>query len=250
VPAGEQERVRRHVQKRVEQSGLEVTISEQRRRTDAVALDEDDHPVRNKDGELVFWPSGHGALLDNLNELKGDIVFIRTIDNVLPDSLKPLIHYYKQIIGGLLIKTQEEAHARCDNRPVRVCAMVRHNGLPGGGPFWVADSDGRESLQIVEPAQVDRNSEKQKQIWESSEYFNPADLVCAVRDDHGKSINLLDYQNPDAYFISHKLYNNHRIKVLERPGLWNGGMARWNTIFVEVPKETLRPVKNIMDLLT
>ena len=128
--------------------------------------------------------------------------------------------------------------------------MVRHEGEPGGGPFWVENQDGTESLQIVESAQIDSASETQRTIWESSEYFNPADMVCGVRDPRGRPYDLSGYVDGSAGFVSYKQYKTKRIRILERPGLWNGGMAFWNTVFVEVPKSTLHPVKNVMDLLS
>jgi hypothetical protein len=139
-------------------------------------------------------------------------------------------------------------HLLC--RPLRVCAMVRHDGEPGGGPFWVEREDGTESLQIVETAQVDRSSISQCEIWNSSIYFNPADIVCGVRDPEGRQYDLLNYVDRSAGFVSHKHYKTKPVRILERPGLWNGGMAFWNSVFVEVPKATLHPVKNVMDLLS
>jgi len=245
---------------------------------------------------MLLRASGHGALLGNLAALKGDIVFIRTIDNVLPDRLKRAVCYFKDVLGGLLVEVQErvfealsalssgpagdeiladirqmvesdlsirlprsyaeatpaaktETLCRVLNRPLRVCAMVPHEGEPGGGPFWVEDPEGSESLQIVEAAQVDMDSPEQRDIWQSSGYFNPADIVCGLRDFRGKPFNLAGYRDPEAWFVSTKSFGDRQVRVLELPGLWNGGMAFWNTVFLEVPKATLHPVKSVMDLL-
>lgn len=301
VTPGEEARVQRHLSAAAVRCAdaatrYLVTISTQHRATDTVAVGTDGAPVRDRHGRILLWPSGHGALLKNLNELRGDIIFIRTIDNILPDRLKSTVVFFKQVLGGLLVTLQERvfdalealesaaadesglreleqwvqtalnrrfpegfqhtapaARARtlCQmlNRPLRVCAMVKHEGEPGGGPFWVVDRYGQESLQIVEAAQVDMSCRTQREIWESSEYFNPADIVCGVRDRHGEPFDLSGYADAGACFISSKQHEHSTIRVLERPGLWNGSMAHWNTVFVEVPKATLNPVKNVLDLL-
>jgi hypothetical protein len=127
--------------------------------------------------------------------------------------------------------------------------MVRNQGEPGGGPFWVKRPDGNESLQIVESAQVDFNNEEQARIWKASTHFNPVDLVCGLRDYQGKPFDLDRYVDNDAVIISKKSFRGKTLKALELPGLWNGGMARWNTIFVEVPLAIFNPVKVVTDLL-
>lgn len=134
-------------------------------------------------------------------------------------------------------------------RPVRVCGVVRNLGEPGGGPFFVRDRDGSVSKQIVESAQVDMSSPAQKAVWESSTHFNPVDIVCGLRDYRGQRYDLREYVDPEAAFISVKSRDGRELKALELPGLWNGAMARWNTVFVEVPLVTFNPVKTIFDLL-
>jgi hypothetical protein len=272
-------------------------VSVQDRATDAVALESDGSLARDEEGRILLWPAGHGTLIGNLNDMQGDLVFVRTIDNVLPDRLKGTVVFFKRVLGGLLAELQERVFeavgalrsGACTatdlrfveewgrevlslrlpsgyrdwryaervallinslNRPMRVCAMVKHEGEPGGGPFWVEGPGGTESLQIVEAAQVDMSAELQRRVWESSTYFNPADMVCGVRDFQGRPFDLHSFVDRNAGFISSKQYKARRVRVLERPGLWNGSMAFWNTVFVEVPKETLHPVKNVMDLLS
>ncbi len=274
----------------------EIGFSIQNPSTDTIAVDLDNRPFRDKDGRLVFRPGGHGALLENLNRLKGDIVFIKNIDNVAPDWLKPQTYLYKKVLGGYLVELQkaifgylerlmsgdvtdalinemfEFARSRLCivppdvmekglreekirfllskfNRPLRVCGMVRNQGEPGGGPFWVEDENGELSLQIVESSQVDFSSSVQRSIWESSTHFNPVDIVCGVRDYMGNPFDLTRFVNPNTGFISIKSKDGVRIKALELPGLWNGSMAYWNTVFVEVPLTTFSPVKTVLDLL-
>jgi hypothetical protein len=252
-------------------------------------------PFRDRSGKIVFRPGGHGALLKNLNAIDGDIIFIKNIDNVVHDRLKDITVLHKKILGGYLVRLQDEifhhlkllAKKRVDdellsrvirfcteelflffpdgfwndtlsgkkeyifrmlNRPVRVCGMVKNEGEPGGGPFWV-EEDGTRSLQIVEQNQLDLNSEEQKDIWKSSTHFNPVDLVCGVRNYQGEKFDLNSYVNMDAVFLSKKSHEEGELKALELPGLWNGSMAFWNTVFMEVPLETFNPVKTIDDLL-
>ena len=276
---------------------FDISYSFQKPSTDTIAVDLNNTPVRDAAGKLVFRPGGHGALLENLNDLQGDIVFIKNIDNVVPDRLKSPTYHYKMVLGGYLIHLQNRvfqylhtldegvppesalaeifAFAREElyldvpgdirkktspsqqrdflltllNRPIRVCGMVKNEGEPGGGPFWVASETNSLSLQIVESAQVDMNSEEQRHIWESSTHFNPVDLVCGVRDYCGKPFHLPDFTDPRSGFITIKSLNGKDIKALELPGLWNGAMANWITVFVEVPIITFNPVKTIFDLL-
>lgn len=294
-------RIQEHVAKAVSRynaSGIrhEVTYSLQKPSTDTIAVDMDNAPFRNSDGELLFRPGGHGALLENLNDLQGDIVFIKNIDNVVPDRLKEDTTTWKKALGGCLIALQDRifecleqlSGPRPDqgelenmlrfvrdelyrippagrpelsddekmqflitamNRPIRVCGMVRNVGEPGGGPFWVEQQDGTMCPQIIESSQVDMASPGQKAIWESSTHFNPVDLVCGVRDYRGKPFDLRNYVDPLTGFISIKSKDGKELKALELPGLWNGAMAHWNTVFVEVPIITFNPVKTIMDLL-
>ena len=277
---------------------LNVTLSIQKSSTNTISVDMDNRPFRDSLGRLVFRPGGHGALLENLNDLDGDIIFLKNIDNVAPDKLKPTTVHYKKILGGYLIKIQNEIFkylclleskrlnedemteiiAFCEdklyiilpswfkslplpekctfifeklNRPIRVCGMVRNEGEPGGGPFWVENKNGTGtlSLQIIEESQIDRGSEDQKAIWMCATHFNPVDLVCGVRDFRSQKFNLHDFIDRNTFIISQKSERGRDLKALELPGLWNGSMAFWITIFVEVPIETFNPVKVVDDLL-
>ncbi len=287
---------------------LHVETSFQKPETDTIAADPENKPFLDDDGNAVFRPGGHGALLVNLEELKGDVVFIKNIDNVVPDRLKEPTYKYKKLIGGYLLTLQDKIffylkelerqgpesqllgeiiafireelhvelpdnlpslpgddveHAQADaqrsdlvrwlfdrlNRPIRVCGMVINEGEPGGGPFVVRHDDGSTSLQIVESAQVNMSDPDQKKIFESSTHFNPVDLVCSLRDYQGRPFDLESYRDPETGFISEKSYQGRELKALELPGLWNGSMAHWNTVFVEVPAETFNPVKSVNDLL-
>jgi len=275
---------------------FKVSFSIQKPSTDTIAVDVDNRPFRDSRGRLLFRPGGHGALLENLSEIGGDIIFIKNIDNVVPDRLKAPTFKYKKALGGYLIELQDRIFHYLDrlsqghvedreiqgiirfireelnvslpedldrvtrqervrvlihklDRPLRVCGMVRNVSEPGGGPFWVEHPDGYISRQIVEASQVDMESREQRAIWESSTHFNPVDLVCGVRNYRGKPFDLLAFRDPETGFISRKYHEGRELKALELPGLWNGGMARWNTVFVEVPLITFNPVKTILDLL-
>ena len=273
---------------------INVDFSIQEKSTNTIAVDMDNNPFRLNNETLLFRPGGHGALLENLNRIKGDIVYIKNIDNVVSDRLKPQTIVWKKVLGGILIQTQKRifnyieklqtdsqnrdilnealAFAKTElclnlsqnqtsekqtrdvllktlNRPLRVCGMVKNVGEPGGGPFWVEGRRGGISLQIVESVQVDPASEKQQQTWASATHFNPVDLVCGLRDWQGKPFDLKRYVDNRAVFISQKSKGGRGLKALELPGLWNGAMAGWNTIFVEVPMVTFNPVKTVNDLL-
>lgn len=275
---------------------LEITFSEQKKSTDTIAVDMQDEPVRGESGKLYFRPAGHGALLENLNNLNGDLVFIKNIDNVVPDRLKETTYLYKKLLGGYLIQLQNQVShylqkisqdhlseieindavifsekklsiafpANFDklpaikqteilfdklDRPIRICGMVKNQGEPGGGPFWIREKNGAVSLQIVEKTQIDVKSDEQKRIMESSTHFNPVDLVCGVRDYKGENFDLRQFADPETGFISIKSKDGKSIKAMELPGLWNGAMAHWITIFVEVPIMTFSPVKTVNDLL-
>jgi hypothetical protein len=275
---------------------LQVAFSVQKHSTDTLAVDLENRPFREKDGRLLFRPGGHGALLSNLESIEGDLIYIKNIDNVLPDRLREPTILWKKMLGGLLVEIQKTVFSYVRqlmegsgetglferamdfaknsllipepkgfkqwseekkrnfllgklNRPLRVCGMVKNEGEPGGGPFWVEGKDGSLSLQIVERAEVDPQSNEQQTIWGSSSHFNPVDLVCAVRDFRGNPFPLKDYVNADAVFISQKSKDGRNLKSLELPGLWNGAMAEWITLFVEVPIATFSPVKTINDLL-
>jgi len=275
---------------------FEVTFSVQKRSTDTIAVDLKNRPFRQGNGELLFRPGGHGALIENLNELNGDIVFIKNIDNVVPDRLKPETFKWKKILCGYLVLLQKKVFNYMErllsgnadesflehvadfmrddlcvdipvpvenespdakrsffmeklNRPIRICGMVKSEGEPGGGPFWVKDTTNEISLQIVETAQIDPGSNEQQAILSSSTHFNPVDLVCGVRNCKGKPFDLRQFVDQNAVFISKKSKDGRELKALEHPGLWNGGMARWITLFVEVPAITFNPVKAVNDLL-
>lgn len=288
----------RHVTPQYEHAGcrVQITFSVQKPSTDIIAVDHDNAPFRDLNGELVFRPGGHGALLENLQDLQGDIIFIKNIDNVVPDHLKGDTYLYKKALGGYLVSLQNalfthlerlhqqpvERHALEDaftfaqqelhlqapasllqasaeaqrifllqklHRPVRVCGVVKNTGEPGGGPFWVQQSDGALSLQIVESSQVHLQSAEQLTLWQSATHFNPVDLVCGVRDFAGKPFDLSRFRDPDTGFISSKSKDGKELRALELPGLWNGAMAEWHTVFVQVPLSTFNPVKTVYDLL-
>ncbi len=273
----------------------QVTFSTQRSSTDTLSVDLRNQPLRDKDGRLIFRPGGHGALLGNLNDLRGEIIFIKNIDNVAPDHLKREGTIYKKALGGYLVELQQEAFGYLErisrrrvresllkevfefararlsvvapkaveegsedekvrflsaklNRPMRVCGMVRSEGEPGGGPFWIKRG-GDVSSQIVESSQVDFQSMAQRALWESSTHFNPVDLVCGVRNFRGVPFDLEKFVDQTACFVSIKSAAGQQLKALELPGLWNGAMADWTTVFVEVPIVTFNPVKTVFDLL-
>lgn len=275
----------------------EITFSVQKPSTDTIAADGINNPFRDNNGSLVFRPGGHGALLDNLADLDADLIFIKNIDNVVPDKLKPETILYKKALAGLLFQLQNkvfryinvleslsgptndsfneiggfieshlgycfpssydalspekkrEALRTILNRPIRVCGMVRNTGEPGGGPFWVENKDKALSLQILESSQFDFDNPKHKQIFKQATHFNPVDLVVSTKDYQGNKFNLTDFRDPDTGFISVKSKDGKELKALELPGLWNGAMAFWNTVFVEVPIVTFNPVKSVNDLL-
>lgn len=234
----------------------DVTFSEQLPSTDTLAANPDNTPFRTKEGKLLFRPGGHGALIQNLNQQDADIVFVKNIDNVVPDRLKKDTVRYKQILAGVLVTEQKRIFERLQdptvseeekaklNRPIRVCGVVKNTGEPGGGPFLVRDEDGTISCQILESVQISDPA-----LMAQATHFNPVDLVCAIRDVNGKPFNLPDYVDPKTGFISSKSKDGKELKALELPGLWNGAMAKWNTIFVEVPVSTFNPVKTVNDLL-
>jgi hypothetical protein len=268
---------------------FEISFSQQKSSTDVVAVDLQNELVRNEDNSLLFRPGGHGALIENLNDLDADIIFIKNIDNVVPDSLKQETILYKKALAGVLLSYQEkifnyiqilesnefdsellmeiESFVKDDlcynfsgsldsnnlleilNRPIRVCGMVKNEGEPGGGPFWVKQNGGIENLQIVESAQIDQSKIENKEIIKSASHFNPVDLICATKNYKGEKFDLLNYRDLNTGFISKKSQSGKELKAQELPGLWNGAMANWNTIFVEVPIITFNPVKTVNDLL-
>ncbi len=268
-------------------STFEISYSFQQKHTDTIAATMENLPFKDESGNLVFRPSGHGALLKNLNEIDADIIFIKNIDNVVPENEVENIAFYKKILAGKLIElqakistflknleqsddfeTEEEAIFFLQkelnvksipknrneiinilNRPIRVCGVVKNTGAPGGGPFWVKNEKGEISLQIVETAQIDLYDSKQKAKVEASTHFNPVDLVCGVNNYKGEKYDLQKFSDPNTGFISIKSFQGKPLKALELPGLWNGAMANWNTVFVEVPQITFNPVKTVTDLL-
>lgn len=234
----------------------EITFSEQKPQTDTLAANPDGTPFRQSDGHLLFRPGGHGALIENLQERDADVVFIKNIDNVVPDNRKRDTVRFKQVLAGVLVEEQQRVFARLQDpsisdeerlqlsRPIRVCGVVKNTGEPGGGPFLVRESDGSISYQILESSQI-----ADKELMAQATHFNPVDIVCALRDVEGKNYPLNEFVDPQTGFISHKSKDGKELLALELPGLWNGAMAKWNTIFVQVPVSTFNPVKTINDLL-
>ena len=273
----------------------DITFSEQKASTDTVAADINNELFRDTEGSLVFRPGGHGALIENLNDLDADVVFIKNIDNVVPDRIKDDTVTYKKLLAGILVSLQAQAFAylhRLDegnctdeelqemvtflqeklycihpaidtlkgdvlvtylkkklNRPMRVCGMVQNVGEPGGGPFLAYNADGTVSLQILESSQIDMDNPVKKAMFLEGTHFNPVDLVCAIKNYKGEKFDLPKYVDKSTGFISSKSKGGRSLKALELPGLWNGAMSDWNTIFVEVPLSTFNPVKTVNDLL-
>ena len=233
-----------------------ISYSEQKPSTDTLAANPDGTPFRTADGKLLFRPGGHGALIENLNEQEADVIFIKNIDNVVPDRLKGDTVRYKQLLAGVLVTEQKKIFEQLQDptltadqkaklqRPLRVCGVVKNTGEPGGGPFLVREEDGTISCQILESSQISDPA-----LMQQATHFNPVDLVCATRDAEGKPYYMPDFVDEKSGFISHKSKDGKELLALELPGLWNGAMSRWNTIFVEVPVSTFNPVKTVNDLL-
>ena len=275
---------------------LQITYSYQKKITDTIAVDLDNKIIFDNSGNLIQRPGGHGALLENLNDLKADFVIIKNIDNLSTHNLFTDTILYKKLLTGYLVKIQNRVFDFLNrlyskdfsikgfsemlefaekeffvtkpanfkdwteeqkqgflfnklNRPVRVCGMVRNSGEPGGGPFWVSENDGSLSLQIVEQAQINMNDENQKNIFRQSTHFNPVDLVCGLKDYKGNNFDLHNFVDHQSGIITKKSKDGVELKALELPGLWNGSMADWITIFVEVQISTFNPVKEVNDLL-
>ena len=272
-----------------------ISFSEQKPSTDTVAANPDGTPFRNEDGSLLFRPGGHGALIENLNEIDADVIFVKNIDNVVPDRLKEETVEWKQVIAGVLVNLQKKAFAYLElldagtythedlleiikfvqdelccrksdikeledadlviylrkklNRPMRVAGVVKNVGEPGGGPFLAYNEDGTYSLQILESSQIDKKNETYMKYFTEGTHFNPVDLVCAVKDYKGQPFNLPEFVDRKTGFISSKSKSGKELLALELPGLWNGAMSDWNTVFVEVPLGTFNPVKTVNDLL-
>jgi hypothetical protein len=279
------------------QGKLHVSYSVQKLSTDTIAVDINNEPFRNEDGSILFRPGGHGALIENLNELDADIIFVKNIDNVVPDRLKETTYKYKRVLAGVLLELQsivfnyleqleEDQNLNEDllnemlmfleeklctttpsslkkdnpeklkkylfdkfNLPMRICGMVKNEGEPGGGPFWARNNDGSVSLQIVEGSQIDKSDVRQKNIFERATHFNPVDLICGTKDFKGNQFDLHQFIDHKTGFISEKSHNGRDLKAMELPGLWNGAMSDWNTVFIEVPIITFNPVKTVFDLL-
>lgn len=274
---------------------VEVSYSFQQEKTDTLAVTDENKPLRDEQGNLVFRPGGHGALIANLNALSSDTVFIKNIDNVSQNHIADIVKY-KKFIGGILFHLQQlifgylndlqqkditdekirvikefgrmelhlvlpndfERYEKASqieylfdelNRPIRVCGMVRNEGEPGGGPFWVKNEEGKVSLQIVETSQIDLANEQQAQIVNNATHFNPVDLVCGLKNYKGEKFDLMQFVDQNTGFIVSKNTEGQPYKAYELPGLWNGAMANWITVFVEVPLVTFNPVKTINDLL-
>ena len=275
---------------------FEVSFSEQKSATDTIAVDPENKSFRNEKGELLFRPAGHGALLSNLNDLEADLIFIKNIDNVIPNQIKPTMVRYKKALAGLLIKLQKElfrfqklidisavseeninstevflnghlnvqlpknyeSYSYAEKiswlkqklfRPTRVCGMVENVGEAGGGPFWIVNDNSELTLQIIESAQIDLENKKQQDIFVASTHFNPVDLIFTSKNYKGEQYNLFQYRDSKTGFITGKSLNGAKLKAQELPGLWNGSMANWNTVFVEIPLVTFNPVKTVNDLL-
>ena len=273
-----------------------ISYSCQKPSTDTVAIDAEGNLFREKDGRLLFRPGGHGALIENLNDLAQEIVFIKNIDNIVPETRVDTTVTYKKVLAGLLLELQQQTfeyleildngdateeelqemtafakdklmidipdfveqydlYEKIDflydrlNRPMRVCGMVKNEGEPGGGPFWVKNMDDEVSLQIIESSQIDHDKDDQEAIFKASTHFNPVDLVCGCWNYKCEAFNLTDFVDPNTGFVSSKSKDGRELKALELPGLWNGAMADWITLFVEVPIETFNPVKTVNDLL-
>lgn len=272
----------------------DVTYSVQKPSTDTIAAKMDGTPYRES-GKLFFRPGGHGALIENLNDLDADVIFIKNIDNVVPEQKREVTVNYKKILGGILVATKQQINDYCElleketpddaqldemltfvrivlcitgdkaedmgaeekaaylysklNRPTRVCGMVKNEGEPGGGPWLAYNADGTVSPQILEPSQIDPKDKEAQKMLKSSTHFNPVDIACSIKNYRGDKFHLPEFVDKSTGFISEKSREGVDIKALELPGLWNGAMSNWNTIFVEVPAETFNPVKTVNDLL-
>ncbi|MEH6763606.1 MAG: DUF4301 family protein [Aequorivita antarctica] len=278
----------KHIVEEKTEVRFKISYSFQKKETDTVAVTPENDLFLDEKGDLLFRPSGHGALLENLNDVDADIIFIKNIDNVVSENYVETVAYQKKVLAGKLISLQKKIFRFIEKlnaenpseellneiesfisealniknipigkdkllkvleRPIRICGVVENTGAPGGGPFLIKDKNGNLSYQIVEMSQIDSNNPQQKQLVEKATHFNPVDLICGVRNYKGEKFNLLKFSDPDAGFISKKSYHGKPIKALELPGLWNGAMANWNTVFVEVPLITFNPVKTVNDLL-
>ena len=228
----------------------DITFSEQKPSTDTVAANPDGTPFRNSDGSLLFRPGGHGALIENLNEIEADVIFVKNIDNVVPDLAEMAKFVRENLCTDPKGQKEDADYLRSKlNRPMRVCGVVKNVGEPGGGPFLTYNQDGTVSLQILESSQIDKSNQEYMEMFTKGTHFNPVDLVCAVKDYKGNAFDLPKYVDPTTGFISQKSKSGKELQALELPGLWNGAMSNWSTVFVEVPLATFNPVKTVNDLL-
>ena len=267
-------------------TNLVVSFSEQDPNTHAVAFDNNLNPALTNSNEPILRPSGHGALINNLNEIDADLILIRNIDNIQHQKKALTSSKYRAALAGKLIEFRDEVHnivsklskdqsfessikilnAKYDlrlsekeltypeaaydalNKPIRICGMVKNEGEPGGGPFWVKDENGKVSRQIIEKSQISDDPEHIKMI-KSASHFNPVELFCSVRNFKKEQFDLTDFVNEEHYFLVRKTQDDQDIQYIERPGLWNGAMANWLTLFVEVDPKCFSPVKSVLDLL-
>jgi hypothetical protein len=273
---------------------FEIYFSKQQKNTDTFTVNYD-NTIARENNKIIFRPGGHGALINNLQMINADVIFIKNIDNVSHNNLNEIAKS-KKILAGYLLEIQKKTfnylHKLDTNlitsqesieiqnfikttlnieitssfnefkkesqikylksllsKPIRVCGMVKNENEPGGGPFWVHEKDGTISLQIVENSQIDLQNEHQVNILQSSTHFNPVDIVCGIKNHKGDKFNLTDFVDHNSGFIVEKSKNGVDYKAYELPGLWNGAMAKWITLFVEVPLSSFNPVKTVNDLL-
>ena len=281
--------------KRQEIFPVEISYSYQDPSTDTIMIDENNNPVRDEEGKLIFRPGGHGSLIRNLLKPGREMLFIKNIDNVQRDEYKSDTYLYYKVLGGKLLEIVETVHGHLWalenlkptgqelqkiteyvtgtlhlpliegfdslpashkrrylfyklNRPVRVAGMVPNTGEPGGGPFWVEDENGRKSLQIVEKSQIDTKDENQAEILGQATHFNPVFMAVYLKDFKGAFFDLSQFVKPGTGFVTEKTYKGKPVKVYEHPGLWNGAMYDWISIFMEVPLSVFSPVKEFYDL--
>ncbi len=273
------------------QVSFDVQYSHQNRLTDTPFIDQKNFLVRNEHGNIEFRKGGHGSLLENINLLDADCIWIKNIDNILLGKSNKIGEEWMKILAGKLLMIQNDLFEHLNNleqlnkgldlspiikfirknfdpeynykveskplyqvlydylhRPIRICGMIPNEGATGGGPFWKNDLRG-QSLQIIEGVEFDQSIEEHKNAIRSSTHFNPVIMVCGITDHKGDKYSLLDFRDEKRAMISKKIFNNKPIKILEWPGLWNGGMAEWNTIFIQLPSETFNPVKSVIDLI-
>ena len=265
------EAIRSRVSRKTKKT-FHISYSFQKKETDTLAVTLENQSLRDDDNQLVFRPSGHGALLENLNEVNADIIFIKNIDNVAAREFVDEIATYKRILAGKLLEIQAKIFGYLSdlegevslekvkeiqsfiwneldvkelpggivaiqqflNRPIRVCGVVKNTGAPGGGPFWIKDGQGNISLQIIEKSQIDLDDDRQSSIVNESTHFNPVDIVCGLRDYKGNKFDLTKYANPDSGFISNKYEQGQSIRAC--------GMVPWPTGILFLLKYLFKPL--------